>query len=571
MRFVTTQFKRMLQGLFNRLYRFNIGTRTAMSFMAVVLASLVFSVAALVLLEYSKKIDTKISDKYRPVISALKDYQTQIETTILLTSDISSQYNEKKRRTLKKQLDRTYNEKKLTVIGMSQETSLEDIRKNVVEIDKEFQKIAALQRQILNLMQVSADYSDQQKLQQAREINENIEEKFNHLSARLEETSMEAIYVFRQLETQKYASYRTLSYLLVIMIVLIIAVSIFSIYVTNVTVIRPIKEMSAILDELSEGKIITFRSEIKRNDEVGTMIASAKKVVDGFKAKSEVANAIGKGNYNISVPLLSRHDKLGKALQEMKTNLNTAKENEEKSRKNLEAYTINLEKKNRELDQFAYIASHDLKSPLRGINNLTEWIKEELGDQLSGDSLKYFHLLRGRVHRMEALINSLSKYARAGRSQLDQERIQSKDIVLTVLRKLNPGPQVAVYFDETLPEIDGNRKDLEEVFLTFVSNAIHHNTSKEKLVNITYHTHPKEFEFCIADNGPGIAAEFHDRIFTIFQTLDRRDEVENVGAGLAIVKKIVEEYGGRIWLESEPGKGSKFYFSWPRYQLLDLD
>ena len=561
----------MLKGLFNRLYRLNIGTRTAMSFLAVVLASLIFSLAALLLLEYSKKIDTKISDKYRPVISALKDYQTQIETTILLSSDISSQFNEKKRRTLKKQLDRTYNEKKLTVIGMSQEASLEEIRKNVVDIDKEYQKIATREREILNLMLSKQDYENPEKLQRARQLNEEIESLFNTLSTKLEETSMEAIYIFRQLETQKYASYRTLSYLLVIMIVLIIGVSIFSIYITNVTVIKPIKEISAILDELSEGKIISFQSGVYRNDEVGTMIESAKKVVDGFKTKTDVANAIGKGNYQINIPQLSRHDRLGKALLEMRNNLLKSKETEIKNRQELEEYTINLEKKNKELDQFAYIASHDLKSPLRGINNLTEWIQEDLGDDLKGESLNYFNLLKGRVHRMEALINSLSKYARAGKTPIDQEKLSSLEIVVNVLKRLNPGSNVAVYFDEKLPLIDGNRKDLEEVFLTFISNAINHNTQLQKLVNITFQDKLKDFEFCIADNGPGIDKEFHQKIFTIFQTLDRRDAVENVGAGLAIVKKIVEEYDGKIWIESEKGKGSKFYFSWPKYQAAQED
>lgn len=542
-----------------------------MSFLAVVLASLVFSLAALLLLEYSKKIDTKISDKYRPVISALKDYQTQIETTILLSSDISSQYNEKKRRTLKKQLDRTYNEKKLTVIGMSQEASLEEIRKNVVEIDREYQNIAKREKEILSLMQTKSDYENPEKLKIARQLNEEIESLFNTLSTKLEETSMEAIYIFRQLETQKYASYRTLSYLLVIMIILIIAVSIFSIYITNVTVIKPIKEISAILDELSEGKIISFQSGVYRNDEVGTMIESAKKVVDGFKTKTDVANAIGKGNYQINIPQLSRHDKLGKALLEMRNNLYQSKINEEKNRKELEEYTINLEKKNKELDQFAYIASHDLKSPLRGINNLTEWIQEDLGDSLKEESLNYFNLLKGRVHRMEALINSISKYARAGKSPIEQEKLLSLEIVVSVLKRINPGPEVAVYFDEKLPQIEANRKDIEEVFLAFISNAINHNLSKEKIVNITFKEKLKTFEFCIADNGPGIDKEFHERIFAIFQTLDRRDAIENVGAGLAIVKKIVDEYDGKIWLESEKGSGSKFYFSWPKHQESEVE
>jgi signal transduction histidine kinase len=560
----------MFKGIFNRLYRINIGTRTAFSFLAVVIVSLFFSVAALLLLEYSKKIDTKISDKYRPVISALKDYQSQIETTILLSSDISSQYNEKKRRVLTKQLDRTYNEKKLTVIGMSQEASMEGIRLNVIEIDGKFQKIMEKERAILALMKGPEDYNDKEKLRVSRLINDEIEILNNPLSAKLEETSMEAIYIFRKLEAQKYASYRTLSYLLVVMIVIIIVVSIFSIYITQETIIKPIKEISGILDELSEGKVLSFQSEVYRNDEIGTMIESAKKVAAGFKTKTEVANAIGKGNYLINVPLLSKSDKLGKALVEMRNNLQKAKETEEKSRLELQEYTAILEKKNQELDQFAYVASHDLKSPLRGIHNLTDWIQEELGDNLQGVSLGYFNMLKGRVQRMESLINALLKYARSGKTLTEQRILPSKDSIIHVLKRINPPNNIAIYFEETLPTVFGNKKDFETVLYAFITNAIKHNEKANRIVNITFKEQGSEVAFCITDNGPGIEQEYHQKIFGIFQTLNRKDEVENLGAGLAIARKIIVEYGGSIWLESELGKGASFYFTWPKDNVTKL-
>jgi light-regulated signal transduction histidine kinase (bacteriophytochrome) len=110
----------------------------------------------------------------------------------------------------------------------------------------------------------------------------------------------------------------------------------------------------------------------------------------------------------------------------------------------------------------------------------------------------------------------------------------------------------------------GNRRDLFEVFNVFISNAINHNLSTEPIVNITYKNKVNQVEFCIADNGPGIDPAFHEKIFTIFQTLERRDEVENIGAGLAIGKKIVEDYGGKVTLDSKIGEGAKFYFEWPK-------
>ncbi len=558
----------MFQPIIDRLYRMKIGTRTAISFFAVVMVVLMFTTASVLLLQYGKNIDKRIESSFNPVISAIKDYHILIGETGHLSADISIQPSEIKKIRLGKILERGYTRQKLRVIGLCQEPGLADIKKRIIGVDKQFEAVARMERSLMELMDTAGAYQDLNKLEKAKEIRVKIEEKISKLLYSLSETSLLAISVFNKLNTQKFASYRTLTYLLLIMIVVIILVSILSIYITNLTIIRPIKELSAILDEVGEGKIISFQSDINREDEIGTMIASAQKVVSGFKTKEQVANAIGKGEYNINVPLLSRKDRLGKALIEMRDNLLRSKIKEAENLKSMEAYTLKLEKKNKELDQFAYITSHDLKSPLRGINNLTEWIEEDMGDQLSEDSKGYFKMMRGRVHRLEALINSILKYSRAGRSIDDQEIIKSKDVVLEVLTQLNPKPECTVLFDETLPEVTGNKRDLKEVFLNFISNAIVHNNNPHPVVNITYTSKGNFYDFCIADNGPGIPKEFQQKIFTIFQTLERRDDVETVGAGLAIVKKIVEEYGGLTWVDSDEEQGSKFYFSWPKYAVI---
>jgi light-regulated signal transduction histidine kinase (bacteriophytochrome) len=247
----------------------------------------------------------------------------------------------------------------------------------------------------------------------------------------------------------------------------------------------------------------------------------------------------------------------------MRDNLKLSKEIEAQNIKSLEAFTNNLMKKNKELDQFAYITSHDLKSPLRGINNLTEWIQEDMGEELSPESKKYFHMLRGRVHRMEALINSILQYSRAGKTAENQEKILSKNIVYEVLETYKLKSNVSILVDDSLPYVTANKRDLYEVFNVFISNAINHNTAAEPVVNISYNQNANKIIFCIADNGIGIAEEYHEKIFTLFQTLERRDEVENIGAGLAIGRKIVEDYGGKVWVKSEHNMGAKFYFDWP--------
>lgn len=540
-----------------------IGTRTAISYFAVIMVVLAFTTASILLLQYGKNIDIKIASSFSPVISAIKDYQFLIEESGRLSTDLSIQPNEAKRSRLKKIHERIYNRQKLTLIGLCQEPGLADVKKRIIGVDKRFEQTLLLEKELLAILDSDQAYLDAGKMDRANKLKDRIDNEISKLRLVLSETSLQAISVFNKLDTQKFASYRTLSYLLVIMIVVIALLAIVSIYITNITIIKPIKELSAILDEVGAGKIIQFQSDIPREDEIGDMINSAQKVVQGFKNKEQVANAIGKGDYDIKVPMLSRRDRLGKALSEMRDNLKLSKEKEAENIKSLEAYTINLMKKNKELDQFAYITSHDLKSPLRGINNLTEWIQEDMGEQLSEESNKYFNMLRGRVHRMEALINSILQYSRAGKTPENQEKISSKSVVYEVLETQELPANMSILVDDSLPYITANKRDLHEVFNVFISNAINHNTSEEPVLNISYQNNGSKVSFCIADNGPGIAAEFHEKIFTIFQTLERRDEVENIGAGLAIGKKIIEDYGGKVWLKSELGKGSNFYFDWP--------
>jgi signal transduction histidine kinase len=421
----------------------------------------------------------------------------------------------------------------------------------------------ALERKILALTDSANSYNNARIKAQLLDHKKKVEMDLNRITLELNETSLMAISVFNKLTAQKFASYRTLSYLLLVMIFAIMLLALFSVYITNVTIIQPIKELSSILDEVGEGKIINFQSDIAREDEIGEMINSAQRVVQGFKTKELVANAIGKGDYEINVPMLSRKDRLGKALTEMRNNLKAQKQQVEETINSLETTNISLEKKNKELDEFAYITSHDLKSPLRGINNLSEWIEEDIGEKLSPESKNFFKLLRGRIHRMEALINSILTYSRAGKNTEDQKIVNTLQLVNQVLENSYLTSDCVVLVDNKLPLVKANKKDLYEVFNIFISNAINHNNSKQPVVNITYKELGNMIEFCVADNGQGIAEEFHEKIFTIFQTLERRDEIENIGAGLAIGKKIIEDYGGKTWVQSELDKGAKFFFTWP--------
>jgi len=221
-----------------------------------------------------------------------------------------------------------------------------------------------------------------------------------------------------------------------------------------------------------------------------------------------------------------------------------------------------LEDRNRELEQFAYVASHDLKAPLRAIANLSEWIEEDLAGQLPPENQQQLHLLRGRVHRMEALINGLLEYSRVGRVESPVERVSLSVLLDEVIDSIDPPDTFTITIPPDLPTLITKRLPLRQVFANLIGNAVKHHDRPDGQVRIGMKDLGDRYEFWVADDGPGIAPEYHRKIFMIFQTLQARDVKESTGVGLSIVKRIVETEGGTIRVDSEEGAGSTFYFTW---------
>ena len=219
----------------------------------------------------------------------------------------------------------------------------------------------------------------------------------------------------------------------------------------------------------------------------------------------------------------------------------------------------------RQLDQFAYVASHDLKAPLRGIANLAQWIQDDATEKLSGESAEHLRLLQGRVQRMEALIDGILAYSRAGRAGAAAERVDTGALVREVIDLVAPPENVAISVPEDLPTLETELLPLQQVFMNLLVNAVKYSSAErpDPAIRLDWRNTKEAVEFCVSDNGPGIAPEFHERVWGIFQVLTSRDKIEGTGVGLAVVKKIVESRGGKVSLESVPGEGAAFRFTWP--------
>ncbi len=230
--------------------------------------------------------------------------------------------------------------------------------------------------------------------------------------------------------------------------------------------------------------------------------------------------------------------------------------------------TAELHKRNEELDQFAYFASHDLKAPLRAIANLSQWLEDDLCGNLPPENQHQLELLRGRVNRMENLINGLLEYSRVGRVKVGLQTVNINILLKEIIDILAPSPEFTIKIGSEMPIFRTKRLLLQQVFTNLISNGIKHHPSNNGCINISVSEQEKFYEFTVSDDGTGISPEFHQKIFTIFQTLEARDAKESTGVGLAIVKKIIESMGGLIKVESQLGNGAKFIFTWPKEDKL---
>jgi len=230
-----------------------------------------------------------------------------------------------------------------------------------------------------------------------------------------------------------------------------------------------------------------------------------------------------------------------------------------------------LEHVNNELQNFAYVVSHDLKAPLRAISTLTNWISSDYADKFDEEGKEQLRLLITRVKRMHDLIDGVLEYSRVGRIKEEKIEVDLNELLPEIIETLAPPKHIDIKIKNDLPSIFFERTRITQVFQNLISNAIKFMDKKKGKIFISGQENSNEWRFEVSDNGPGIDTKHFDKIFKIFQTLQPRDEFESTGIGLTLIKKIIDMYGGKIWLESELGKGVTFIFTIPRIYSTETD
>jgi len=304
----------------------------------------------------------------------------------------------------------------------------------------------------------------------------------------------------------------------------------------------PVLDLAATARAVSENEDYSLRAEKRGDDELGQL-------VDAFN--------------QMLVQIQQRDSALLEAKEDLEQRVD--ERTRELARRNEELFTSN-----KELDDFAYIASHDLKEPLRGIHNFSNFLLEDYADKLAGDGRSKLETLMRLTRRMETLIDSLLQFSRLGRVDLAIDRVDLNEIVAEVLDSLAITLQeekVEIRMPRPLPKVRADRARVGEIFSNLVVNAVKYNDKPQKWIEIGTTRNGSSTDegppvFYVRDNGVGIPEKHYDAVFRIFKRLHGRDQFGGgTGAGLTIVKKIVERHHGRIWIQSSPGEGTTFYFT----------
>ena len=314
----------------------------------------------------------------------------------------------------------------------------------------------------------------------------------------------------------------------------------------------PIFQLAGAARTISRTNDYGLRVIRQSNDEIGDLVEQFNRMLSRVQEK----------NNELRNEIIVRHaaeQQTAAANEELHFEINQRAQAEEQ----LGILLDTLQKKNEELQDFAYVVSHDLKAPLRGINSLATWLAKDYGDVMDEKGLRYLEQLQERSRRMHTLIEGILKYSRLGRASISPELLDSHAVARQVIDTLAPPESIHVQIVGQLPHVYYDRIMLLQIFQNLVGNAIQHLDRHDGTITLSCHPLQTEWEFAVRDNGIGIESRHFERIFRIFQSLKGGKDSETTGVGLALVKKIVERNQGRVRVESVPGAGATFFFTVP--------
>lgn len=316
---------------------------------------------------------------------------------------------------------------------------------------------------------------------------------------------------------------------------------------------KPILNLAATAQAVSYRSDYSLRAEKRGNDELGLLVDAFNRMLSQIEERDTA--------------LLTAKEELEQRVVERTGELRQELTERQRAERELEVANTELQQSNRDLDDFAYIASHDLKEPLRGIHNYSMFLLEDYGDKLDADGKAKLETLMRLTRRMEVLIDSLLQFSRLGRVDLAVDDVDLNHTLAEVLDSLDinlKAEGVDIRVPRPLPTVPCDRVRVGEIFHNLIVNAVKYNDKEHKVVEIGYED-PNGLEpavFYVKDNGIGIPEKHFDSIFRIFKRLHGREKFGGgTGAGLTIVKKIIERHNGRIWVESTPGEGTAFCFT----------
>lgn len=306
--------------------------------------------------------------------------------------------------------------------------------------------------------------------------------------------------------------------------------------VTKLILAKPVNELLKGIKTIAEGNL-DHKVPIKTQDEIGILATSFNTMTEHLKKTMNNLNSEVADRKKAEMSLEKLNAELERTIQE-------------------------LSRSNSQLQDFVHISAHDLKTPVRGIGTLADWIISDYGDKLDEQGQEQVRLLKTRVVRINKLIDGMLLFSKITRTTTNEKPVSLNNLLDQVIKNLKVPDNIQVAVN-SLPEITCDYRHLTQLFDILITNAITFMDKSNGIIKIGCVEMNNFWKFYVSDNGPGIEQQYHERIFRIFQTLPKNEEPETAGVGLAVAKKIVELYDGKIWIESQPGKGSTFFFTLP--------